>query len=72
MSESSESVKSQYYEEGDLVDAKCLYDGTWWEGKIMRIAPNVKCKEKTELDDGFFYYIKFERLAFLQNFQKLV
>ena len=54
--------ESEYYRVGDLVDGKSLYDGTWWEGKIVKIEPNPNIKEsRDEGDDGFLYHFVDER-----------
>lgn len=53
--------ESEYYRVGDLVDGKSLYDGTWWEGKIVKIVPNPNIKESVDGDDGFLYHFVDER-----------
>lgn len=46
---------------GDLVDAKSLVDGTWWEAKIVKIVLNPKANDKpSQEDDGFFYHVLFD------------
>lgn len=45
---------------GDLVDAKSLYDGTWWEAKINKITANPKAKEVSDKDDGMLYHVTHE------------
>lgn len=45
---------------GDLVDGKSLYDGTWWEGKIVKITLNPN-PEGLDGDDGFLYHFVDER-----------
>lgn len=61
--QSAATVKSEseYYHVGHLVDAKSLFDGTWWEGKIIKIVPNPKANNKpSQEDDGFFYHVQFD------------
>ncbi|XP_045123084.1 E3 ubiquitin-protein ligase UHRF1-like isoform X2 [Portunus trituberculatus] len=53
--------ESEFYRVGDLVDGKSLYDGTWWEGKIVKIVPNPNIKESLDGDDGFLYHFVDER-----------
>ncbi|XP_071548103.1 E3 ubiquitin-protein ligase UHRF1-like [Panulirus ornatus] len=53
--------ESEYYRVGDLIDGKSLCDGTWWEGKIVKITRNPKVKELSDEDDGFLYHVVFER-----------
>lgn len=52
--------ESEYYRVGDLIDAKSLYDGTWWEAKINKITVNPKVKEISEEDDGMLYHVTHE------------
>ncbi|KAG7170928.1 E3 ubiquitin-protein ligase UHRF1-like [Homarus americanus] len=52
--------ESEYYRVGDLVDAKFLYDGTWWEGRIVKITDKQKVKQPSAEDDGFLYHVVFE------------
>lgn len=56
----SDVQESQYFRVGDLVDAKSLYDGTWWEAKINKITANPKAKEVSDEDDGMLYHVTHE------------
>lgn len=58
--ENSDVQESEYYRVGDLIDAKSLYDGTWWEGKINKIVVNPKVKEISDDDDGMLYHVTHE------------
>lgn len=53
--------ESEYYRVGDLVDVKFLSDGTWWEGKIVKITSAPETTEPSNGDDGFLYHIVYER-----------
>ncbi|KAK4320574.1 hypothetical protein Pmani_008578 [Petrolisthes manimaculis] len=58
-------AESEYYCVGDLVDAKSLVDGAWWEAKIIKIVLNSNAKDRPdEDDDGFLYHVIYNNYEY--------
>ncbi|XP_076055411.1 E3 ubiquitin-protein ligase UHRF1-like [Oratosquilla oratoria] len=60
-SQTKDERTSAFYHIGDLVDAKDLYDGTWWEAKIVDITSNPEVKFVDAVEDGMLYHVVYER-----------
>lgn len=58
--EMTTNLESQYYKVGDLVDAKSLEDGSWWEGRIVKIHQHSEVGLISDTEDGFIYHVIYE------------
>lgn len=63
--EGTSSVCSRYYKVGDLVDARDINYGGWFEAKIVKITrkdDEEKRMEKQDTieDDGFLYHVQYD------------